>query len=85
MLPVIVVARSTLGCSSCFLVLNVYMACSSFALDPENSTCFGGQFGYFISKYLLGYEMMIIASFKDLLPAGQGRLSLCYHTKYLYK
>ncbi|CAI8025541.1 Membralin [Geodia barretti] len=41
-------------------------------IDPENNTCFGGGFGRFITKYILGYEMMIIASFKNLLPASQG-------------
>lgn len=40
--------------------------------DPENTTCFGGPFGRFISRYFLGYEMMVIASFKNLLPLEHG-------------
>lgn len=42
-------------------------------VDPENSTCFGGSFGQFITKYFIGYDMMIIGSFKNLLPLVQGK------------
>jgi hypothetical protein len=48
-------------------------------IDPENNTCFGGGFGRFITKYILGYEMMIIASFKNLLPASQGLRTCMVH------
>ena len=52
------------------------------SLDPENTTCFGGKFGRFITKYMLGYEMMIIASFKNLLPAIQGAVFTLYNCVY---
>ena len=41
-------------------------------IDPEKVSCFGGSFGRFITKYFFGYEMMIISSFKNLLPIEQG-------------
>eukprot|EP00731_Ephydatia_muelleri_P018618 Em0011g658a len=44
-------------------VLKVYV-------DPDNSTCFGGSFGFLLTKLFFGYEMMVIASFKYLLPEG---------------
>ena len=47
----------------------MYIVCSS---DPESTICFGGPFGHFITKYFLGYDMMVIASFKNLLPLIQG-------------
>ena len=51
--------------------------------DPENTTCFGEEFGQFITKYFLGYEMMIIASFKNLLPQIQG-LVVFFIKYYIY-
>ena len=57
----------------------VHSNCWSLSLDPENNTCFGGGFGRFITKYILGYEMMIIASFKNLLPASQGLRTCMVH------
>ena len=51
-----------------YVVMNSVLKC----IGPENATCFGGQFGQFITKYFLGYDMMIIASFKNLLPLVQG-------------
>lgn len=50
----------------------IFVPCMHMYADPENTTCFGGEFGQFITKYFLGYEMMIIASFKNLLPQIQG-------------
>ena len=55
-------------CSMTVIVLSVVLTNA----DPETSKCFGGPFGQFISKYLLGYDMMIIASFKNLLHPTQG-------------
>lgn len=46
---------------------------TTFILDPSQSTCFGGPFGQFLTKYFLGYDMMIIASFKHLLPPNLGK------------
>lgn len=62
----------------CMLCLSHFFVGILQSLDPENTTCFGGKFGRFITKYMLGYEMMIIASFKNLLPAIQGAVfTLC--------
>ena len=41
--------------------------------DPSKNTCFGGSFGKFLTKYFLGYEMMVISSFKDLMPQTYGK------------
>ena len=41
--------------------------------DPDQSSCFGGPFGNFLTKYFIGYDIMVIASFKNLLPEGMGK------------
>lgn len=43
------------------------------SIDPDMITCFGGSFGQFITKYFLGYDMMVISSFKGLLPSNHGK------------
>ncbi len=40
--------------------------------DPNETDCFGGWFGNVLTKYILGYDMMIISSFKNLLPEKVG-------------
>ena len=58
------------------LVRSKYYLCIN--IDPEQARCFGGPFGKFLSKYFLGYDMMIITSFKTLLPTGHGKqFSIC--------
>ena len=42
--------------------------------DPDKTDCFGGRFGNVLTKYFLGYEVMIISSFKNLLPEKLGKL-----------
>ena len=46
--------------------------------DPDKTNCFGGRFGKVLTKYFLGYEVMIISSFKNLLPEKVGKpLAAC--------
>ncbi len=53
-------------------------------IDPEQVTCFGGSFGQFLSKYFLGYDMMVISSFKGLLPPGHGEDIITYLRLWYY-
>ena len=46
---------------------------AKFLLDPHKSSCFGGPFGQLLTEYFLGYDMMVISSFKDLLPSNLGK------------
>ena len=62
--------------------------CSVLCADPDNSTCFGGSFGFLLTKLFFGYEMMVIASFKYLLPEGHSKVvcndggCLCTHWQH---
>lgn len=54
-----------------------------YHVDPNKSTCFGGPFGQFLTEYFLGYDMMVISSFKGLLPSNRGKLSLLHSNTQL--
>lgn len=53
-----------------FVVVYFY---SPYYADPSKVTCFGGPFGQFLTEYFLGYDMMVISSFKSLLPSNRGK------------
>ena len=53
--------------------------------DPDKTNCFGGRFGKVLTKYFLGYEVMIISSFKNLLPEKVGKpLAVCAYNNNNY-
>ncbi len=71
-------SRSTLVSLSLILSLThsyVNIVYNYACTDPKETDCFGGWFGSFLTKYFLGYDMMIISSFKNLLPEKVGMSS----------
>lgn len=61
------------ACISCMMIHCNFPYCCT---DPSKNTCFGGGFGQFLTQHFLGYDMMVISSFRGLLPSNRGKLSL---------
>ena len=49
-------------------------------IDPNNETCFGNFIGQYLLRYILGYNVLIYSSLKNIMLGDSGKsVSMCVY------
>ena len=54
----------------------------SYITDPNNESCFGNFIGRFLLRYVLGYNVLIYSSLKNIMLGDSGKsasMSACMY------